>query len=87
MKQNGVTDVIWLPDRETNWLYLLMQTDPDLRLIGLTREGHPCSTAAGLYAGDRKPTMLIQNTGMLESCDQTMSQSAILLRKTFRACH
>ena len=21
MKQNGVTDVVWLPDSETNWLY------------------------------------------------------------------
>ena len=25
MKQNRVTDVVWLPDSETNWLYLLMQ--------------------------------------------------------------
>jgi hypothetical protein len=23
MKQNGVTDVVWLPD-ETNWLFMLM---------------------------------------------------------------
>jgi sulfopyruvate decarboxylase subunit alpha len=32
MKQNGVTDIVWLPDSETNWLYLLMKADPDLRL-------------------------------------------------------
>ena len=51
MKQNGVTDVVWLPDSETNWLYLLMQADPDLRLVGVTREGHACSIAAGLFAG------------------------------------
>jgi sulfopyruvate decarboxylase subunit alpha len=69
MKQNGVTDVIWLPDSETNWLYLLMQADPDLRLVGVTREGHACSITAGLYAGGRKPMILIQNTGMLESGD------------------
>ncbi|MGD0102966.1 MAG: hypothetical protein ABSC06_02890 [Rhodopila sp.] len=37
MKQNGV-DVVWLPDRETDSLYLLMQADPDLRLVGVTRE-------------------------------------------------
>jgi sulfopyruvate decarboxylase subunit alpha len=69
MKQNGVTDIVWLPDSETNWLYLLMQADPALRLVGVTREGHACSITAGLYAGGRKPMMLIQNTGMLESGD------------------
>jgi len=69
MKQNGVTDVVWLPDSETNWLFLLMQADPDLRLVGVTREGHAGSITVGLYAGCRKPMMLIQNTGMLESGD------------------
>jgi len=69
MKQNGVTDIVWLPDSETNWLYLRMDADPDLRLVGVTREGHACSIAAGLYAGGRKPMILIQNTGMMESGD------------------
>ncbi len=69
MKANGVTDIVWLPDSETNWLYLLMQADPDLRLVGVTREGHACSIAAGLFAGGKRPMMLIQNTGMLESGD------------------
>ena len=48
---------------------LLMKADPDLRLVGVTREGHACSIAAGLYAGGRKPMILIQNTGMMESGD------------------
>jgi sulfopyruvate decarboxylase TPP-binding subunit len=69
MKRNGVTDIVWLPDSETNFLYLLMQADPDLRLVGVTREGHACSIAAGLHAGGRKPMILIQNTGMMESGD------------------
>jgi sulfopyruvate decarboxylase TPP-binding subunit len=69
MKQNGVTDVVWLPDSETNWLYLLMQAEPTLRLVGVSREGHACSIAAGLAAGGRKPLILIQNTGMMESGD------------------
>ena len=47
MKQNGVTDVVWLPDSETNWLYLLMKAEPSLRLVGVNREGHACSIAAG----------------------------------------
>jgi sulfopyruvate decarboxylase TPP-binding subunit len=69
MIENGVTDVVWLPDSETNWLYLLMQAEPTLRLVGVSREGHACSIAAGLAAGGRKPLILIQNTGMMESGD------------------
>lgn len=69
MKQNGVTDVVWLPDSETNWLFLLMQAEPSLRLIGVSREGHACSIAAGLSAAGNTPLILIQNTGMMESGD------------------
>ena len=53
MKKNGVTDVVWLPDSETNWLYLLMQAEPSLRLVGVSREGHACSIAAGLWPAAR----------------------------------
>src|SRR3981189_992319 len=67
MKANGVTDVVWLPDSETNWLFLLMQAEPSLRLVGVSREGHACSIAAGLFAGGRKPMILIQNTGLRDS--------------------
>ncbi len=69
MKQNGVTDVVWLPDSETNWLFLLMESEPSLRLVGVSREGHACSIAAGLSAGGSTPVILIQNTGMMESGD------------------
>src|SRR4051794_41690419 len=65
--QNGVTDIVWLPDSETNWLYLLMKAEKSLRLIGVNREGHACSIAAGLAAGGRKPLILIQNNRMIES--------------------
>jgi len=69
MKKNGVTDVVWLPDSETNWLFLLMEAEPSLRLVGVSREGHACSIAAGLSAGGKTPIVLIQNTGMMESGD------------------
>ena len=39
LKRNGVTHVVWLPDSETNWLYLLMQAEPTLDLITVSREG------------------------------------------------
>ncbi len=69
MKKNGVTDIVWLPDSETNWLFLLMRAEPSLRLVGVSREGHACSIAAGLHAGGKKPMILIQNTGLMESGD------------------
>ena len=69
MKQNGVTDIVWLPDSETNWLYLLMQAEPSLTLVGVSREGHACSIASGLAAGGARPMILIQNTGLQESGD------------------
>ena len=67
MKKHGVTHVVYLPDSETNWLYLLMKADPAIHLVGVNREGHASSIAAGLWLGGAKPVILIQNTGMLES--------------------
>jgi sulfopyruvate decarboxylase TPP-binding subunit len=69
MKKNGVTHVMWLPDSETNWLFLLMQEDPSLTLVGVNREGLAFSTASGIYAGGKTPLILIQNTGLMESGD------------------
>ena len=69
MKKNGVTHVVWLPDSETNWLYLLMQAEPSLQLVPVSREGLAFSMAAGLSAGGKTPIILIQNTGLMESGD------------------
>ena len=69
LKKQGVTHVVWLPDSETNWLYLLMKAEPTLRLVTVPREGLAMSTAAGLSAGGKVPVILIQNTGLMESGD------------------
>src|SRR5258708_28375841 len=69
IRKNGVTHVVWLPDSETNWLYLLMQAEPSLTLVGVSREGHACSIAAGIATGGGKPLILIPNTGLMESGD------------------
>jgi sulfopyruvate decarboxylase subunit alpha len=69
MKKHGITHVVWLPDSETNWLYLLMKADPELTLVAVAREGLAFSVAAGLHAGGKKPVILIQNTGVMESGD------------------
>ena len=69
MKKHGITHVVWLPDSETNWLYLLMKAEPSLTLVAVPREGSAASVASGLYAGGKKPLILIQNTGLMESGD------------------
>src|SRR5438128_10378337 len=69
MKKNEVTHVVWLPDSETNWLYLLMQAEPSLQLVPVSREGLAFSMAAGLSVGGKTPIILIQNTGLMESGD------------------
>ena len=67
MKKNGVTHVMWLPDSETNWLYVLMKAEPSLRLVPVSNEALAFSAAAGLSFGGRVPLILIQNTGMMDS--------------------
>ncbi|HLF05001.1 MAG TPA: thiamine pyrophosphate-binding protein, partial [Dehalococcoidia bacterium] len=66
MLKNGVTHVVWLPDSETNWLYMLMKAEPSLTLVPVSREGQAFSIAAGLSVGGKKPVILIQNTGLME---------------------
>ena len=63
LKKNGVTHVVWLPDSETNWLYLLMQAEPTLDLITVSREGQAFSTASGLVRPEwilTKPLQLVR---------------------------
>lgn len=69
MKKNGVSHVVWLPDSETNWLYMLMKAEPTITLVAVAREGLAFSAAAGIYIGGKTPIILIQNTGLMESGD------------------
>src|ERR1700735_2685428 len=48
---------------------MLRRANPRRGRVGATVEAHACSIAAGLHAGGRKPLILIQNTGMMESGD------------------
>lgn len=67
IEKNGVTHVVWLPDSETNGLYVLMKAAPSLRLVPVSNEALAFSAAAGLSFGGRVPLILIQNTGMMDS--------------------
>jgi sulfopyruvate decarboxylase subunit alpha len=67
IKKNAVSHIVWLPDSETNWLYVLMKAEPSLDVVAVSREGLAYSLAAGLSAGGKTPIILIQNTGLMES--------------------
>ena len=69
LNKNGVTHVVWLPDSETNFMYEQMVADPTLNLVPVCREGETMAIAAGLWVGGKKPVVLIQNTGLMESGD------------------
>ena len=69
LKKNKFTHVVWLPDSETNFMYQLLTSDPDIDLVPVCREGETMAIAAGLWVGGKKPVVLIQNTGIFESGD------------------
>ena len=67
--EQGVTDVVSLPDNSSAALLGLLRKSGDIRLLSVTREGEAFALAAGLWMGGRNPLVLIQNTGLLESGD------------------
>ena len=69
LKKNNITHVVWLPDSETNFMYQELLAEPDIDLVPVCREGETMAIAAGLWVGGKKPVVLIQNTGVMESGD------------------
>ena len=69
LKAWSVTHVVGLPDNSSARLFDLLSREPELKLINVTREGEAFAIAAGLWLGGKKPAVLIQNTGLLESGD------------------
>jgi len=69
LKKRPVTHIVGLPDNSSALLFELLASDPDIRLIRITREGEAFAVAAGLWMGGKTPVVLIQNTGLLESGD------------------
>src|SRR5262245_62716936 len=69
LKRCGVTHLVWLPDSEAGFLYEALQRDPDIALVPVCREGEAMAVALGLTIAGRRPAVVIQNTGLLESGD------------------
>ena len=64
----GATHVVWLPCTETQHLHQGLARSR-LCSVPVCREGEAIPVAIGLYAGGKKPVVVIQNTGFFESGD------------------
>ena len=65
----GTTHAIGVPDNATRFLYELLEADPRVQMVLVCREGEAWAVASGLWVGGKKPVVIIQNTGFLESGD------------------
>ena len=65
----GVTDVVWLPDSESGFLYQALARHREIRLVPVCREGETIAIALGLTVAGRQPVVVIQSTGLFESGD------------------
>lgn len=61
--------MVGVPDNGSARIYELLRAEPDIEVITVTREGEAFAIASGLYVGGKKPVIIIQNTGFLESGD------------------
>ena len=69
LKACGVTHVVWIPDSELGQWDAALQSEPDLHLIRVCREGEAVAVAAGLLLGGKHPLVVMQCTGLFEAGD------------------
>jgi len=69
LRVQGITHVVGLTDNLCRVLFQVLIDDPVMEVINVSREGEAFALASGLYLGGKKPLVLIQNTGFLESGD------------------
>lgn len=69
LKGCGVTHAVWVPDSHLGRWESALNSDPDLRLIRVCREGEAIAVAGGLHLGGRRPVVLLQCTGLFEAGD------------------
>ncbi len=69
LERLGVTHVVGLPDNGHAALYMLLETNPSIEVVSVTREGEAWAIASGLWVGGKNPALAIQNCGLLESGD------------------
>jgi sulfopyruvate decarboxylase subunit alpha len=69
MKEAGVNFVTSLPDANLAKLLALVDADPELTHLTLCREEEGIGICTGAYIGGRIPAIIVQNGGLLNSCN------------------
>ena len=69
LKNQEITHAVGVPDNGSARIYERLRSEPGIEVITVTREGEAFAIASGLYVGGKKPVIIIQNTGFLESGD------------------
>lgn len=69
MKQAGVSFVTSLPDANLAKLLALVDADPELPHVTVAREEEGIGICTGAYMGGRTPAIIMQNGGLLNSCN------------------
>ncbi len=69
LRSLGITHVVGLSDTSLARVFELLGEDPEPAVVPVCREGEAFAVAAGLYIGGKRPVVMIQNTGFLESGD------------------
>lgn len=70
----GCRDVVYVPDNPLSHVLRVFETRyADVRLVLATREEEAFGIAAGLYLGGRKPTVLLQSSGLGNSLNAITS--------------
>lgn len=69
LHEAGVTHVASLPDINLVDLIELLEADPELTHVALSREEEGIGIATGVYLGGGMPCVLMQNAGLLNTCN------------------
>ena len=72
--RSGSRDVVYVPDNPLSYVLRVFEAQfPDVRLVLATREEEAFGIAAGLYLGGRKPTVMLQSSGLGNSLNAITS--------------
>lgn len=69
LQSTGFTHVTGVPDSTFGPWFDAVRGSPAIRLVPVCREGEAWAVAGGLYLGGARPLVMMQCTGLFESCD------------------
>ena len=69
IKQSGIDFIVSVPDTNLAELITLLEADAEVAHVPVGREEEGIGVCVGAYLGGKRPAMLMQNAGLLNSCN------------------